>query len=164
MTEGKPEAAEHGEAVGELLPLLPLVPLVGGEPAQDEHGEGGDEEDAQGVDVDVGGEGVEEGEEGGGGWAGSDVEDGDAQVEPGDGEGEGAGPGGRDGDISDDKVRCAVMNLSQHSVPVPWGGLAPVLSVIHQFEGEVKAQNFRQFMSQVHCKPFKSVISAQLLE
>ena len=164
MTEGEPEASEHREAVGELLALLALVPLVGGEPAQHEHGEGGDEEDAKGVDVHVGSEGVQEGEERGGGGAGSDVEDGDAQVEPGNGEGEGAGPGGRDGDISDDKVRCAVMNLSQHSVPVAWGCLAPVLSVIHQFEGEVKAQNFGQFQCQVHGKPFKSVVSAQLLE
>ena len=131
MSESKPEAAEHGEAVGVLVLLvLSFVPLVGGEPAEHKHGEGRHEEDPECVDVDVGGEGVEEGEEGGGGRAGPDVEDGDPEVEPRDGEGEGAGTAGRDGDVCYDEVRLPIVNLSQHPIPVTRRGLTAVLTNI----------------------------------
>merc|ERR1712172_361448 len=65
MAEGEPEHSKHSEAVGVfILWLGALLPLVGREPAEDIEGERSEDEDPEGVNVDISGKGVQKGHEG----------------------------------------------------------------------------------------------------
>ena len=86
-TKGEPEGVEEGVLVLVLLRVLlavwRLLPLIRGESGEYIDDEGDEDKNEEGVDVDVRREGVEEGEKTWRSRAGRNVQDGDAQVQPG---------------------------------------------------------------------------------
>ena len=131
MTKCKPKASWHSEAICVfIIWIWSLLPLVGGESSQDIHRQGGEEEDTQGVHVDIRGEGVQEGKKRWSCRSWTNIENRDSKIHPGNGEGKGAGSGRSNGNVCNDKVRFSIPNFSQHSIPISRGGFTAILKKI----------------------------------